>query len=785
MDNLFNSGDIVNSRYRILHQLGHREFGRTYLAEEINRFNQYCVLKEFAPQLQSSFALSKGEELFKQEAEILYGLQHPQIPKFRELFRYQQENKGRLLLVREYIEGKTYHALLNDRAREGKRFSEAEIIQLLCQILPVLEYIHSMGIIHRSISADNIILRGVDKLPMLIVPMLIRLGSIKEVEQKAQSQLIKTNTTTEISLIGTEIGKSGYSPPEQINRGIVFAHSDLYALAATAVVLLTGKEPEQSSSNRWNWQEEVTLNPKLEWVLTTMLSPNPDERLVSATEVIKALDCISVITPSSESVESAMVVDQSLNRLPPEAKIRIFPRSPSKSVFFGSLTLAALLGGFWGLNILSYTVLNSHSSVRLDSQFRERFSQGEKVLISQTTTPEKELAVAAFAQGNYDEAESLFSASLKTLANDPEALIYLNNARIGREQSYRIAVSVPIGSQVNVAQEILRGVAQAQAEINQQGGIRQKLLLVQIVNDDNNSEIVPQLAKQLATDKSILAVVGHNKSNVSLAASEIYQKHGLVMISPTSGSTELSNIGSYIFRTVFSIASLANTLSDYASVNSLSKIAICFDSSSSASSSFTQEFIAEITKDSGIIAEVKCDFVGEDLNPQLVVEQALTQNADALLLAPSLQKISQAIAIAQLNQQRLPLLGTHSLYTYETIQKGKDKVAGMVLPSPWLPDTTPNSNFLQTARKYWGGKVNWRTAMAYDATAAIIQGLQQSDTRSELQSVLTQPDFLVDGATGKIHFEQGDRVGKVQLVCIQPSDRDSSEYQFSQLRDCS
>ncbi|MGF1589899.1 MAG: hypothetical protein ACFCU7_11765 [Pleurocapsa sp.] len=59
MNMLLKSGKILKSRDRILRQLGHKKFGRTYLAEDINCFNQYCVLKEFAPQLQSSFTREK------------------------------------------------------------------------------------------------------------------------------------------------------------------------------------------------------------------------------------------------------------------------------------------------------------------------------------------------------------------------------------------------------------------------------------------------------------------------------------------------------------------------------------------------------------------------------------------------------------------------------------------------------------------------------------------------------------------------------------------------------
>ena len=119
---LLNSGDVLRclrlasqSRYRVLHQLGHGGFSRTYLAEDINRFNERCVLKEFAPQLKGTFALEKAQELFEREAGVLYRLKHPQIPQFRQLFRHKYQDEGHLFLVQDYVEGATYHALLNQR----------------------------------------------------------------------------------------------------------------------------------------------------------------------------------------------------------------------------------------------------------------------------------------------------------------------------------------------------------------------------------------------------------------------------------------------------------------------------------------------------------------------------------------------------------------------------------------------------------------------------------------------------------------------------------------------
>jgi serine/threonine-protein kinase len=275
--------DPTGFRYQIARELGRGGFGRTYLAQDSNRFNELCVLKEFAPQVNSPAALQKAEELFEREAGVLYKLQHPQIPRFRELFRVQQEGKGWLFLVQDYVDGQTYRSLLAARQLQGMAFTEAEVTQLLQGILPVLEYIHSLGVIHRDISPDNLMQRNGDGLPVLI-----DFGGVKQVAATVAYQFRQPGVTG----LPTRLGKIGYAPDEQIQRGVVFANSDLYALAVTVLVLLTGKEPQHLINPQdltWQWRQEVTISPGLGKILDKMLAHRAGDRYQSAQEVLQAL----------------------------------------------------------------------------------------------------------------------------------------------------------------------------------------------------------------------------------------------------------------------------------------------------------------------------------------------------------------------------------------------------------------------------------------------------------------------------------------------------------------
>ncbi|MEA5506366.1 serine/threonine-protein kinase [Halotia wernerae UHCC 0503] len=349
-------GLTLGDRYVIVRQLGQGGFGRTYLAEDTNRFRELCVLKEFSPQVQTAYVVQKAEELFEREANVLYQLQHPQIPRFRELFHINLEGKEYLFLVQDYVEGQTYNSLLNTRLQQGLRFTEIEVRQLLQQILPVLEYIHSIGVIHRDISPDNLMLRAVDQLPMLI-----DFGGVKQVVATVASQYYQPGAVASPPA-PTLLGKVGFAPPEQMQTGLVSPHSDLYALAVTVLVLLTGKQPQDlidTYTLTWQWRRYVNLSPLLGQVIDKMLSPRPGDRYQSATQVLQALNPQPVnysptYYPTPPDPTSATVaVSPSPNvpvSSPPPTPQPTSWWTPTK-IFLAVLVLASTTGVIlWGVN---------------------------------------------------------------------------------------------------------------------------------------------------------------------------------------------------------------------------------------------------------------------------------------------------------------------------------------------------------------------------------------------------------------------------------------------------
>ncbi len=273
---------VLQNRYRLLKLVAEGGFAQTYLAEDRGRFGERCVVKEFCPNSSDATVFEKAQELFQREAQTLYKLEHPQIPKFRALFTETLDQEKRLFLVQDYVEGQTYRAVLRQRSQSGKLFSESEIRQLLNQLLPVLSYIHGLGLIHRDLSLENLILRTADQ-----TPVLIDFGVVKTVVTQLQQ--------TRVMPSGTAVGKFGFAPIEQLQSGRAYPSSDLYSLAVCCLVLLTGREPAQLFDDvaaAWNWRPHTTVTPELAAIFDRMLAHKPSDRYSTATEVIQSLQSL-------------------------------------------------------------------------------------------------------------------------------------------------------------------------------------------------------------------------------------------------------------------------------------------------------------------------------------------------------------------------------------------------------------------------------------------------------------------------------------------------------------
>lgn len=275
-------GQVLDGRYHIIRVLEAGGFGQTYLAEDRRRPGQpQCVVKQLKPLSNTPRDVAVARRLFHQEAEILEKLgNHDRIPR---LLAYFEQN-AEFFLVQEFIDGLS----LRGEFLPGQLWTERQVLNLLQEVLVVLEFIHSFGVIHRDLKPDNIIRRASDD---KLCP--IDFGAVKQVrtvsgDASLRGTLNDGNPVTQTVVIGTP----GYIAPEQA-QGNPQPNSDIYALGIIAIQALTGKKPLQFQSEPdWenNWHQDLIISPETIAVISKMVSPSYSQRYPSAKAVLNDLE---------------------------------------------------------------------------------------------------------------------------------------------------------------------------------------------------------------------------------------------------------------------------------------------------------------------------------------------------------------------------------------------------------------------------------------------------------------------------------------------------------------
>lgn len=387
----------------------------------------------------------------------------------------------------------------------------------------------------------------------------------------------------------------------------------------------------------------------------------------------------------------------------------------------------------------------------------------------------------AQAFGNYDftTAEKKFKLALSSEPNNPEIKIYLENAKAMNKQIIKIAAVVPISSYPNDAKEILRGVAQVQHEINAEGGVDKKLLQIYIADD--TPKIAKEVAEKFVKDSQLMAVIGHSFKESLLAAAEVY-KGKITIISPLKISERELPYGA-VFNFTPNHRAIAEVLVNY--IKSLPsntrKVAICYDPENFESTLFKDQFIRSLfAVDPSKYIDIGCSF-DSNFNSSDIIDKAIQQKVQTLVLASSLESRDKAIQIKHENSDRLLLLGNADLYAPEVLLNKGDKPEKLVIAVVWH-EAMARQEFIELAKESHGtSAVSWRTALVYDSTKSLMLAIQLGTDRENIQKKITVKDFLTEGSTKvpvSFNPSSGDRDMKAFLVEIKRSKNSSKNYEF-------
>ncbi len=301
---MFESGKVLQERYQLMRQLGRTAAGRqTWLAEDMRSHEQVAVkLLAFSPQMQW-----EELKLFEREAQVLQALEHPRIPRYRDYFSIERDEGAGLPwfgLVQDYIPGAT----LQEVIEAGKRFTETQARAIATQVLKILIYLHELSppVLHRDIKPSNLISGEDNKI------YLVDFGAV-------QAQAAVTGVTF------TVVGTSGYAPLEQF-WGRAVAASDLYALGATLIHLLTGRAPADlpQKNSRIQFANLVSLNPHFVSWIEKMTEVAIEKRFKTARTALESLELglvirhqenHSIVTKISKPSESVIFLEKSPDSL--------------------------------------------------------------------------------------------------------------------------------------------------------------------------------------------------------------------------------------------------------------------------------------------------------------------------------------------------------------------------------------------------------------------------------------------------------------------------------------
>ncbi|HHP7244835.1 MAG TPA: serine/threonine protein kinase [Elainellaceae cyanobacterium] len=260
------TNDTIANRYQIIAPLGVGGMGTTYDATDL-RTQQRVAIKTVSLRQMGDW---KVLELLEREANVLSALDHPAIPRYVDYFHIDTEGDRQFYLVRDLIPGDSLANLI----KQGWHVDEASLIEIVVQILDILNYIHRLSppVIHRDIKPENIICQPDGTI------FLVDFGAVQDIYRYT------------ISKSGTFVGTIGYMPPEQF-RGQVTPASDLYALGATIVFLLTGRSPDELPQRRMkiDFRPHVRVSSRFANWLDRLLEPAVEDRIQSAQDALDAL----------------------------------------------------------------------------------------------------------------------------------------------------------------------------------------------------------------------------------------------------------------------------------------------------------------------------------------------------------------------------------------------------------------------------------------------------------------------------------------------------------------
>jgi len=424
------------SNYKILRQIGSGGMGMVYLAQHAT-LERYAAVKVLNPEYSSNKFF---KERFLHEATTLAKLNHPNIVVLYDFI----ENDGKLLIIMEYVEGKTLDIIIEENTYKDENY----VTRVITQALDGLSYAHRQNVVHRDIKPSNIIV-GENNLSKVLDFGIAKL----------------TQSNANLTKAGTRMGSINYMSPEQVLGKEIDARSDIYSMGITLYEFLAGKLPyDANTESDFIVQNKIVnavlpdvrsirpeVSQKLAEAINIATEKNPSYRFSNCDEF---RDYISGQQNSAGNTENTFNKNQNQNNRTqftvPETKSNktvyveyphyAVPAPAKKSnalIIGGILFLILIIGG-----IVVYYINSQDSDVILSGDLKKEYSDSE------IEKKKKEL----------DERE-------KKLNNEEKNLNKNDNQSINKNQNYNLPGKYPEASAKYLTSEDLKYLTKTELQI--------------------------------------------------------------------------------------------------------------------------------------------------------------------------------------------------------------------------------------------------------------------------------------------------------------------------------
>ncbi|MGH7616836.1 MAG: protein kinase domain-containing protein [Gemmatimonadaceae bacterium] len=409
-------GRVIADRYLILARLGEGGMGRVYAAEHV-KMNRQCAIKVMSPSLMND---AESTTRFAREASNAARILHPNVAA---VFDFGESDKT-VYLVMEYVDGESLSQLL---AREGP-LAPRRAIDIARQIADGLSAAHELGLVHRDLKPDNVIVTR--KRDGKEVAKVVDFGIAKAVSDSPQDALTRS---------GLVIGTPEFMSPEQLLGDPVDARTDIYSLGCMLYQMLTGLKPFEADSREQMIRRRLHEPPphardvvqsipkRVDTLLAHMLARAPGERIASASEVSTSLDPALVMSGWDLEAVSGHAPTRSGRGAPTvtrqAADLGMQPTMPMKieRPSAGRVAVGTLLGSvalFAGLLVWRERQADNAGAASLPAAVAHSRADSTAVIQAPKDTSQAGLAKARVVDTSRPAAASITATAPKRAAHD-------------------------------------------------------------------------------------------------------------------------------------------------------------------------------------------------------------------------------------------------------------------------------------------------------------------------------------------------------------------------------